>query len=125
MVNRKGEFDEDDIYFGMKPTDDEVATTNDNGLKLNDPMMPVAWTRTYQLADGKKGKVFTSTLGASTDLLIEGTRRLFVNAMYWAMDIEVRIKADVSIVGEYSPSKYEFRKNEYWTVKKLKVNNLE
>ncbi|MET2984865.1 ThuA domain-containing protein [Aureibaculum conchae] len=125
VINRKGEFDEGDIFFGMKPTDDEIATANDKGLKLNDPMMPVAWTKTYQLADGKKGKVFTSTLGASTDLLIEGTRRLFVNGMFWAMSLDVPGKADVTIVGDYKPTKYEFRKNEYWTEKQLKVADLE
>src|SRR5439155_13046415 len=41
--------------------------------KKNDPMMPVAWTKTYSIAEGKTGRVFTTTMGASQDLLSEGT----------------------------------------------------
>ena len=44
-------------------------------------------------------------MGASQDLLSEGTRRLLVNACYWAIGIEAKIadKSDVTIVGEYTP----------------------
>ncbi|MDX1363309.1 ThuA domain-containing protein [Arenibacter latericius] len=124
VVNRAGEFDEKDIFFGMKPTDNEVAKTNDKGTDLNNPMMPVAWTKSYKLPDGKKGKVFTSTIGAANDLLIEGTRRLLVNGVFWAMDIPVPEKADVTLVGDYNPTTYEFRKDEYWDQKQLKVTDL-
>ena len=41
-------------------------------------MMPIAWTKTYQVPDGKTGRAFTSTIGAATDLVSEGTRRLLV-----------------------------------------------
>lgn len=125
VVGRKGEFNEDDVFFGMKPTDDDVATTNPKGLKLNDPMIPVVWTKTYKLLDGKEGRVFTTTLGSSSDLLIEGTRRLLVNGVFWALNLEVPAKANVELVGDYSPTKYEFRKNEYWLDKKVKVSDFE
>ena len=41
----------------------------------NYPMMPVAWTKSYQIPGGQKGVAFTSTVGASADLLEEGIRR--------------------------------------------------
>lgn len=68
--------------------------------KKNDPMMPLAWTREY-----KGGRVFTSTLGASQDLVADGSRRMFVNAAYWCMGMEKQIPAmsNVEIVGTFEP----------------------
>jgi type 1 glutamine amidotransferase len=72
---------------------------------VNDPMMPIAWVKTYSGSSGKPSRVFTTTLGTSQDLLIEADRRLFVNACYWALGMEgqIRAKANVSLVGEYHP----------------------
>lgn len=125
VMNRAGEYDENDVFFGMRPTDNEAATTNKDGLKLNDPMMPVTWIKSYQLPGGKKGKAFASTVGAANDMLIEGTRRLLVNGVFWALDMEVPEKANVSLVGEYNPTKFEFRKDEYWSQKQLTVASFE
>ena len=121
VMNRKGEFDENDIFFGMQPTDDEKATTNDKGLDLNNPMMPVAWTKTYQIPNGTSGKAFTTTVGAANDMLIEGTRRLLVNGVFWALDLTVPAKADVSLVGDYTPNAYGFKKDEYWLEKQMEI----
>lgn len=76
----------------------------------NDPMMPVAWTRTYPGASGQTGRVFATTLGASTDLSSAGLRRLIVNAAYWCLGMEGQIpaRANVDLVGEYRPSPYGF-----------------
>ncbi len=125
VMNRKGEFDENDIFYGMKSTDDEVAAANNKGIDPNNPMMPVAWTKSYQVPGGNKGKVFAATLGSSNDMLIEGTRRLLVNGVFWALDMPVPEKADVNLVGEYNPTKYEFRKIEYWDQQQLKVEDSE
>ncbi|MAU72568.1 MAG: hypothetical protein CML04_10770 [Pseudozobellia sp.] len=125
VMNRKGEYDETDIFFGMKPTDDEPATINNDGLKLNDPMMPVTWVKSYQLPGGDKGKAFTTTVGAANDMLIEGTRRLLVNGIFWLLDFEVPEKAKVDLVGDYKPTKFEFRKDEYWPDKKLMIESLQ
>ncbi len=78
--------------------------------KKNDPMMPVAWTKTYETENGVKGRVFTSTMGSSTDLLAEGTRRMLVNACYWALGMEEKIpeKSNVEIVGAFEPSPFKF-----------------
>lgn len=130
---RAGEYDENDARLGMRPTDSEPAGTdireNDEDeeveINLNDPMMPVAWVKTYQLPDGKQGDVFTTTMGASVDLLEEGTRRLLINAVYWLLDMEVPEKANVSIVGDYNPSRFAFYEDEYWDQKGMKITDQE
>lgn len=75
--------------------------------KKNDPMMPVAWTKTY---GDKHGRVFTTTMGAATDLVTEGTRRMLVNAAYWCLGLEDKIseKSNVEIVGKFEPTKFGF-----------------
>jgi len=75
---------------------------------INDPMMPVAWTRVYKNEAGKENKIFCSTLGAATDLQSEGLRRLIVNALYWGVDLEVPARADVAYVDDFKPTMYGF-----------------
>lgn len=125
VINRKAAFDENDIFFGMKPTDDELAIENNQGLKVNDVLMPIAWTRSYQLPDGSRGKAFASTIGSSSDLLNEGVRRLLVNSVFWSMDMEVPEMANVDLVGSYNPSAYGFKDDEYWLEKDLKLSDLQ
>lgn len=82
--------------------------------KKNDPMMPLVWTKTYQGENGKKGRVVTSTLGAATDFTAEGSRRMFVNAVYWALGLEDKIPKEgtkVDLVGEYDPTPFGFGKH--------------
>ena len=124
IINRAGEFDENDLFFGMKPTDDELASENNNGLKVNDVLMPIAWTKSYQIPGGKKGKSFTSTIGAASDMLNESVRRLLVNGIFWSMDLPVPEKANVSLIGDFKPSPYGFKKNEYWLNKNLKIESF-
>ncbi len=78
----------------------------------NDPMMPVAWTKTYQGENGQVGRVFTTTMGAAVDLKSEGLRRLLVNAAYWCLGMEDQIppRANVQTVGPYDPSYFGFGK---------------
>ncbi len=92
------------VLEGMKPTDKPLA-----GEK-NEPMMPVAWVKTYKGESGHSGRVFTTTMGASQDLLSEGLRRLLVNACYWSVGLEDKIaeKSDVALVGPYEPTKFGF-----------------
>lgn len=92
------------VLTGMDPKDPALE-----GAK-NDPMMPVAWTRTYTAESGKLGKVFTTTMGSSQDLLNEGFRRMMVNSVYWAAGLEKKIpkKAEVGIIGQYQPSPFKF-----------------
>jgi trehalose utilization protein len=92
------------VLEGMHPDDKPVAG------KPNDPMMPVAWVKTYTGASGKAARVFTTTMGASQDLQNEGVRRLLVNACYWAVGLEEKIpaKSDVDLVGKYEPHPFKF-----------------
>ena len=94
------------VLKGMKQTDEPVEG------KKNDPMMPVAWVRTYEGAHGQEGRVFTTTMGAATDLTAEGTRRMVVNAAYWALGMEDQIPPEgtkVDLVGEYQPTAFGFK----------------
>ena len=92
------------VLTGMKPEDPPAEGS------VNDPMMPIAWTKSYTGAAGKKARTFTSTIGAANDLATEGTRRLLVNACYWAVGLEDKIsaKANVALVGDYQPSNFKF-----------------
>lgn len=92
------------VLTGMKPTDPPV-----DGPK-NSPLMPIAWTKTYPAAGDKVGKVFTTTMGSSTDLENDGFRRLMVNSVYWAAGLEDKITADLNIelVGKFIASPYGF-----------------
>ena len=83
--------------------------------KKNDPMMPVAWTKTYG-DEGKLGRVFTTTMGASQDFEFEGTRRMIVNACFWAAGLEEHIPAvtDVTYVGDFKATPFKFRKDAEW-----------
>jgi hypothetical protein len=119
LKHPEGTFDPNDTLYGMRP---------DTGAELegekNKPMMPVAWTKSYQLPGGERGKSFTTTMGASTDLLSEGVRRLIVNAVYWCLDMQDQLPpegAKVDLVGEYKPTKFEFRQAAYWQDRKMTV----
>jgi hypothetical protein len=93
------------VLQGMKPTDPPVV-----GPK-NDPMMPVAWVKTYTGTAGKPARIFNTTMGASQDLQSEGLRRLVVNACFWAVGLEDKIgdKTEVGIVGDYQPLPFGFK----------------
>ncbi len=72
--------------------------------------LPVAWYRTYTSPSGTSGRVFTTTHGASEDLLNDGFRRMAVNACLWAAGLEssIRPASDISFVGPYQPSTFNF-----------------
>ena len=88
------------ILNGMTPDSPPAADKN---------LQPVVWVRTYQSASGK-ARVFTTTHGASEDLLNDGFRRMLVNASLWAAGLEnaIRPDSDIGFVGPYRPSTYNF-----------------
>ncbi|MEO7272709.1 MAG: ThuA domain-containing protein [Vicinamibacterales bacterium] len=87
-----------------------------NGMTPDSPpaadkqQMPVAWVRSYTGASGKTGRVFTTTHGASEDLLNDGFRRMAVNAALWAVGLDAAIKenGEIGLVGPYHPSTFDF-----------------
>src|SRR5262249_5210824 len=92
------------VLTGMKPDDPPL-----DGPK-NDPMMPVAWVRTYTGTAGKPARVFTTTMGASQDLERDGPRRLLCNAASWAVELDEKLppRSDVAMVGESRPNPFKF-----------------
>lgn len=92
------------VLEGMKPTDRPV-----DGEK-NNPMMPILWTKTYQIDDGKPGQAVASTIGSGLDFESEGVRRLLVNSCYWLLGLEAKIsaKSSVGLVDDYQPLGFGF-----------------
>ena len=128
VINRSGAFDENDPFFGMKSTDNEIAIDNpvdSDDKNPNDPLMPIAWIKDYQIPEGDQGTAFTTTIGSSTDFANEGVRRLMVNAVHHLLNLEVPVEADVSFVGQYEPTAYKFHKEDYWVKKNLKVEDFQ
>ncbi|HET7698764.1 MAG TPA: ThuA domain-containing protein [Vicinamibacterales bacterium] len=86
------------------------GVTPDSPPAAGKELMPVAWYRTYTSASGRSGRVFTTTHGASEDLLNEGFRRMSVNACLWAVGLEAAISptSNIAFVGPFEPSRYNF-----------------
>lgn len=98
------------VLQGMAPDDPPAVGA------LNQPMMPVAWTKHYTWQDGPSGRALMTTMGASQDFQSIGLRRMLVNACYWATGLEDRIPdtSQVEFVGPFDPSPFGFggyRKN--------------
>jgi len=94
-----------EVLKGMKPTDEPVDG------KKNDPMMPVAWLKPYEVQGGQSGMAFCTTMGSSTDFANEGLRRLIVNAAFHltSQDDQIDGKAKVDFVTKFEPSMYGFK----------------
>ena len=84
--------------------------TADAPLMWDKSVMPLAWTLDYKGENGKITKVFTTTMGASTDLESPDLRRLIVNAGFWLLGMESAITPDLNVeyVGEYKPTMFGF-----------------
>lgn len=98
-----------EVVAGMAPSDPAAAgrkkTQHGEERELNIPMMPIAWIR-----ERAGAKVLTCTMGAATDFLNEGLRRLIVNGAYWGTGLPIPLNADVVLVGDYNPSPFGFGK---------------
>lgn len=94
-----------------EPADHAKKTRAKTEQKVNDPAMPVAWTREVKNAAGTTNKVLTTTMGSSTDLKSEDLRRLVVNGVFWGLGIEVPEKADVTLPEGFTPTNYGFNTN--------------
>ena len=94
------------VLQGMKETDAPMEG------EQNNPMMPVAWVKSYTGAAGKKARIFTTTMGAAEDFSNEAFRRMVVNACYWTLGMETNIKvnSNVGLVGEFTPTHFGFGK---------------
>lgn len=75
---------------------------------VNDPAMPVVWTRLHRNSAGTTNRVLATTMGSATDLEDESLRRLITNGVYWGLGLEVPTAADVRVIDPYAPSFYGF-----------------
>lgn len=93
------------VLDGMKAKDKPAEG------KVNDPMMPLAWTKDFKTEAGKSSRIFCTTMGAATDFECEDLRRLVVNASFWCLEMEDKIpdEAKVDIVGTYKPTNFGFK----------------
>ena len=100
------------VLSGMEPgsAPAEYSKKTKTGVEqpVNDPMMPIAWTREFKNDAGTTNKILCTTMGAATDLTNEGLRRLVVNGVFWGLGLDVPEKANVDIIGAYEPSFYGF-----------------
>lgn len=102
------------VLKGMTPNDPpadhrKARATDKQEQEVNNPMMPIVWTREAKNSAGKTNKILCTTMGAATDLTSEGLRRIVVNATYALLGLEVPAKADVTVVGDYQPTPYGFK----------------
>ena len=103
------------VLAGMKPTDapdtQQRKKRHVDGIEqgINDPMMPVAWTRTHTNPNGNTNRVFCTTMGAATDLANEALRRMIINAVLWGFALEIPTHTDVRFVDKFVPSPYAFK----------------
>ncbi|SVB73655.1 uncharacterized protein METZ01_LOCUS226509 [marine metagenome] len=96
------------VLENMKPDSKPSTRERKKGRGINDPAMAVAWTRKHKWPSGKTSNIFTTTMGAATDLQSEGLRRMIINAVYDGLGIEVPKKADVDYLDPYKPLFYGF-----------------
>ncbi len=111
VIARAGEYNEEDPHYGMRPSDDQLVDGK------NDPLMPVVWTKSYQVPGGAQGRVLATTLGSSTDLLQSGVRGILMNGVLWALGEEDKIPAEGAaseLVGEFNPTRFNNHPPEYW-----------
>lgn len=109
------------VLEGMSVGDKPIA-----GPK-NDPMMPIVWTKSYTAPSGKQGLVMNTTMGASTDFVEPGLRRIVVNSVFWALGMESEITPELNIdfVTDFKPTPYGFTPNDgvYWKEKNQKPSD--
>ena len=108
-----------DVY-GIRelPADAEVLVYGQSTAGMDDQapliweksLMPIAWTKPYQLEGGKPGMAFASTMGASLDFQSADLRRLVLNASFWLLGMGDAVTAELNVdyVGAYSPTAFGF-----------------
>ncbi|MFT5290830.1 MAG: hypothetical protein ACI9F9_000813 [Candidatus Paceibacteria bacterium] len=91
------------ILDGMTP--DSPPATNERQKMQH----AVAWVRTYQ-SGNPNSRVFTTTHGASEDLLSADFRRMLINAHFWCLGMEESIQPDgpIEFIGPYHPTTFDF-----------------
>ena len=103
--------DSQPLVLGQVLDGHEVRRTSRSTGKKNEPMMPVAWTKSYKVGDGQDGSRLHDDHGRRRPISpTKGARRMLVNACYWAIGLEDKIaaKSNVDIVGTFTTSPFSF-----------------
>jgi hypothetical protein len=74
--------------------------------EINDPLMPVAWTRDHRNGMGKTNHVFTCTMGTAAEFQELSFRRLLVNACYAMLGMSVPENNKATLTGEFRAHDY-------------------
>ena len=82
----------------------------DSSVDTSKELMPVVWVREHASKSSTVARIFTTTQGASEDIVNDGFRRLLINAQLWCMGMDDQIKADnpIAFVGPYQPTTFSF-----------------
>ncbi|MDX1679866.1 MAG: ThuA domain-containing protein [Akkermansiaceae bacterium] len=96
------------VLKGMEPDSEPADYKKKGNRAINDPMMPILWTRELPREGGEPQRIVTCTMGAPTDFQSEDLRRAVVNGVFWGLGMEVPEKAKVDFVGELKPLMYGF-----------------
>ena len=101
-----------EVVSGMNSTDEPATgmkrTASGSEQFLNRPMMPIVWVREPMNSAGRTNRILTTTMGAATDFLNPGYRRMIVNSVFWGSGLAAPSVVNVDLVGEYKPSKFGF-----------------
>ena len=129
LTGVEGVFGTTDVYEAAPPEDANILVRGEvvsgmnssnepaTGLKrtasgsdqfLNHPMMPIVWVREPMNSAKRTNRIFTTTIGAATDFLNPGYRRMIINGVFWGISLDVSKAANVDLIGEYAPSKFGF-----------------
>lgn len=100
------------VLSGMTP-DSAPASYSKKTAKgvdqpINDPMMPIAWTREVKNPAGTTNKILCTTMGAASDLQCEDLRRLVINGVYWGTGLKIPEKANAATIGAFQGQPYGF-----------------
>ena len=118
LTSVSGIFAESDVY-GVNRVTPKNATILVNGIVTETLLpdskdlagkkpQPAAWLKKYKTPNGKPGQLVGTTFGASSDLMNDGLRRLFINSAFFLTGLDVPAKADVSFVDPFVASEFAF-----------------
>ncbi len=112
-----------DVYGVKKLPDDSVVLLDGQVLagmeqdseavdgKPNEPMMPLLWCRELDVEGADQSqRIVCTTMGAASDFVAPGLRRVMVNSAFWSMRMEDKIDPDAMIefVQDFKPSNFGF-----------------
>lgn len=98
-----------------------VGRNHDDKPNLRKEPLPVAWFKIWKTSEGKKARIFHSTMGSARDLESPDLRRLITNAAYWGMGLEKAITPDRSVdyTAPYKPLASGFNYEKLGVIPKL------